>query len=166
MSSNSYPRSRLRFWSREEGSALSSRVSSPILHARDVSGAYSGEPLLPPAFRDGAAAAVCSPLLLVRALWRTGLAKVSPSTPSDALLLDQATRAASRYRLQSLAVSYLRFTCSEFDPAPTGRQPGRGRYQPLIIVRGDQYVSPDVGVKRMGIASMYYAAFFFNRVIL
>ena len=39
---------------------------------------------------------VCLPLPLVQAVWRVGLAEVVPSTSSDALLVDQATRAASR----------------------------------------------------------------------
>ena len=93
MSSNFYPRSRLSFWSREEGSALPPRVGSPVLHARDESGVYSRAPLLPPAFRDGAAA-VCLPLPLVRTAWLVGLAEVAPSPPSSALLVDQITRAA------------------------------------------------------------------------
>ena len=53
--SNSCPRSRLRFLSREECSALPPRVGPPILHARAKSGAYSRTLILPPAFRDGAA---------------------------------------------------------------------------------------------------------------
>ena len=36
-----YPRSRLRIWSRETGSAVPSRVSSPVLHTQAVSSAYS-----------------------------------------------------------------------------------------------------------------------------
>ena len=46
-----YPRSRLRIWSRETGSAISSRVSPLILHAQAESGTYSRAPLFPPAFR-------------------------------------------------------------------------------------------------------------------
>ena len=47
------PRSRLRIWSRETGSAVPSRVSPLILHAQAESGAYSRAPLFPPAFRHG-----------------------------------------------------------------------------------------------------------------
>ena len=85
---NFCPRSRLSFWSREEGSAFPPRVGSPILHTRAESGAYSRAPLLLPAFRDGAAA-VCLPLPLVRTIWLVGLAEVAPPTPSNALLVDQ-----------------------------------------------------------------------------
>ena len=88
MSSDFCPRSRLSFWSREEGSAFPPRVGSPILHARAESGAYSRAPLLLPAFRDGAAA-VCLPLPLVRTVWLVGLAEAAPPTPSNALLVDQ-----------------------------------------------------------------------------
>ena len=106
-SSNSRPRSRLSFWSRKEGSALPPRVGLPILHARAEFGAYSQALLLPPAFRDrrsllfddrrdrDGAAAACSSLLPLRTVWRVGLAEVAPSTPSGALLVHQATRAAS-----------------------------------------------------------------------
>ena len=47
------PRSRLRIWSRETGSAVPSRVSPLILHAQAESGAYSRAPLFPPAFHHG-----------------------------------------------------------------------------------------------------------------
>ena len=47
------PRSRLRIWSRETGSAVPSRVSPLILHAQAESGAYSWAPLFPPAFHHG-----------------------------------------------------------------------------------------------------------------
>ena len=90
MSSNFCPRSRLSFWSREEGSAFPPRVGSSILDARAESGAYSRAPLLLPAFRDrDGAAAVCLPLPLVRTVWLVGLAEVAPPTPSNALLVDQ-----------------------------------------------------------------------------
>ena len=89
LSSNFCPPSRLSFWSREESSAFPPRVGSPILHTRAESGAYSRAPLLLPAFRDDAAA-VCLPLPLVRTVWLVGLAEVAPpTTPSDALLVDQ-----------------------------------------------------------------------------
>ena len=111
LSSNFCPRSRLSFWSREEGSAFPPRVGSPILHARAESGAYSRAPLLLPAFRDGAAA-VCLPLPLVRTVWLVGLAEVAPPTPSNALLVDhirshelRSTSACSPSR--SLALSSL-----------------------------------------------------------
>ena len=45
------PRSRLRIWSRETGSAVSSRVGPLIPQTRLNIGAYSGVPLLPPAIR-------------------------------------------------------------------------------------------------------------------
>ena len=64
--SNSCPRSRLSFWSREEDSALPPRVGSPILHARAEFGAYLRAPFFPPAFRDDGAAAVCLSLPSVR----------------------------------------------------------------------------------------------------
>ena len=58
--------------------------------------------------RDGAAA-VCLPLpLMMRTVWCVGLAEVAPSTPSGALLVVQATRAASHQRLQPLTVRYPR----------------------------------------------------------
>ena len=44
------PRSSLRIWSRETGSAVPSRVSPLILHAQAESGAYSRAPLFPPRF--------------------------------------------------------------------------------------------------------------------
>ena len=47
------PRSRLRIWSRETGSAVPSRVSPLILHAQAKSGAYTRAPLFPPASRHG-----------------------------------------------------------------------------------------------------------------
>ena len=87
---NFCPRSRLSFWSREEGSALPPRVGSPILHAQAESGAYS------PSYRfPRRCCSSCLPLPLVRPVWLVGLAKVAPSTPSSALLVDQITRAAS-----------------------------------------------------------------------
>ena len=46
------PRSRLRIWSRERGSAVPSWVSPLILHLHAESGPYSRAPLLPLAFRD------------------------------------------------------------------------------------------------------------------
>ena len=51
------PRSRLRVWSRETGSAIPSRVSPLILHAQAESGAYPRAPLFPPAFRHGVVSA-------------------------------------------------------------------------------------------------------------
>ena len=48
------PRSRLRIWSRETGSAVPSGASRLILHTHQAeSGAYSRVSLLPSAFRDG-----------------------------------------------------------------------------------------------------------------
>ena len=52
-----YPRSRLRIWSRETGSAVPSRVSPLTLYAQAESGAYSLAPLFPPAFRHGVVSA-------------------------------------------------------------------------------------------------------------
>ena len=46
------PRSRLRIWSRETGSAVPSRVGPLIPQTRLNIGAYSGVPLLPPAFHN------------------------------------------------------------------------------------------------------------------
>ena len=122
MSSNSCPRLRLSFWSREEGSTLPPRFGSPILHGRAESGAYSQAPLLPPAFRDDAVT-VCLPLSSVRTVWHVGLAEVAPPTPSGALQNGQAPQAASHQRLQPLAVPYPCFTSSGFGPVPVGRQP-------------------------------------------
>ena len=51
------PRSRLRNWSRETGSAILSHVSRLILHAQAESGAYSRAPPFPPAFRHGVVSA-------------------------------------------------------------------------------------------------------------
>ena len=88
VSSNSRPRSRLRFWSRDEGLVLPPHVGSTFLHARAESGPYSWAPLPLSAFCDHAAAA-CLPL--GRTIGHEGLAEIILSTPSDALLVDQIT---------------------------------------------------------------------------
>ena len=93
MLSNSCPRPRQSFRSREEGSALPPRVGSHILHVRVESSAYPRALLLPPTFRDrlwrytidydnrDGAAAVYFPLRMVRTVWRVGFYPIS-ATPS------------------------------------------------------------------------------------
>ena len=116
---NFCPRSRLSFWSREEGLALPPRIGSPILHARAESGAYSRAPLLRPAFRDDAAA-VCSPLPLARTIWRVGLAEDAPSTPSNNTSCVPLTLAVPRGPLPSL--HFLRiWSCPCREAAGEGR---------------------------------------------
>ena len=83
MSSNSCPRSCLRFWTCEKGSALPPRVRWPISHARAESGAYSRASLLPPTSRDDAAA-ISLPLPFVQTVWRVGLAEIAVNAISCA----------------------------------------------------------------------------------
>ena len=118
VSSNSCPRVRLSHPASTRPS-YTPELSPMLTHER-----LSFLPLSAIDDRDGVAA-VCLRLPLVQAVRHVGLAGFEPSTLSGALRVDQVTRAASRSRLQSLALPYPRFGSSEFGPARAGRQLGR-----------------------------------------